>query len=186
MLGSAAGRLAATGAMLAAAAAVVVTAGGTGLLGPLGALIAGGSRTAVEREAGAGAGGAAPAGAIVALASSAAAPPGGRVDGRRGPGRGRGVPGPGRGAPVGTSPGTSAPGFPGFPGGAGPPGGPGDGGGGGPSPAPPPRRGAVETAGEAVREIGRQAPAPAQPLVREAERVTGGLTETCRRLPVCP
>jgi hypothetical protein len=166
--------------MLAAVAAIVLTAGATGFLGPLGALISGsGARSATEGPAAAGT----PVAAIVAapLSASGAAPDAGR----RPSGRSRG---PGGGGPGGGGRGPSSPSGP-----SGPAPGPGPGGGGGGSPVPvgPPGGGGgsgpvVQTVAGAVQQVQRQAPPAAQPLTGELDRVTGALTDACRRLPVCP
>jgi hypothetical protein len=167
--------------MLGAAAVVVVTAGGAGMLGPLGDLISGGERTFTESAA-TGASGS-PAAAIVAapsLGPALAVAPGGapvhrRAGGRRGPGGRR----PG-GRP---SPGLPGPAAPGNPPGAGG----GGGGGGNPPPPPEPSNGRVVGAvGSAVQDLGRQAPPPARPLADQLGRLTDTVAGTCRSLPICP
>jgi hypothetical protein len=169
--------------MLAAAAAIVLTAGATGFLGPLGSLISGsGARSATEGPAAAGAAGTPVAAIVAAPLSATVAAPGARrrSSGRgRGPG-GRGPSGGGRGpgspnVPSGPAPGPSGGGGGGAPGGGGGP--PGGGGGGGP---------VVQTLAGAVQQVQRQAPPAAQPLTGQLDRVTGALSDACRRLPVCP
>lgn len=171
--------------MLGAAAAIVLTAGGAGLFGPLGSLISGGAPQGVTEEDHAG-DVASPVAAIVAApARGAAIAAPGAGPGRRG--SGRGAPGGRRGPASGPSfPGIPGTGTPGGPGGGGAPPSGGGGGNGGAGPRPPSGGGAVQAVADTVAEVGRQAPAPVRPITDELTRVTGGLTDTCRRLPVCP
>jgi hypothetical protein len=168
--------------MLAAVAAIVLTAGATGFLGPLGSLISGsGARSATEGPAAAGAGGTPVAAIVAAPLSASVAAPGAR---RRPSGRSRG---PGGGRPGDGGRGPSSPSGPSRPA----PGPGGGGGGGSPVPVGPPGGGGgsgpvVQTVAGAVQQVQRQAPPAAQPLTGELDRVTGALTDACRRLPVCP
>jgi hypothetical protein len=44
----------------------------------------------------------------------------------------------------------------------------------------------VQTVADAVKQVGGQAPAPAQPLADQVNRVADTVGAACRQLPACP
>jgi hypothetical protein len=186
LLEATAGKIAVAGAMLAAAAVIVLASGGPGVFGPLGSVISGhGARSATEAAATTGAAGsssaivAAPAGSALGLPSGSggtgrSAPGQGAPGGRRSPGGGRT---PAGGLPaIPTTPGGGGGGNPSQPSPGNPP----------PPQRPPPQGGqAIDAAGDAVEQIGHQAPA-VQPITDPVGRLTHQVADTCRRLPACP